>query len=322
MKIKDEKAIFLIYKKQQEALTAKETALLDAWLNQNTENAKKAEQLLAQFEDTESLVLPEFKNKARVWQKIQKQMVTSEKKKEKAFIASLSPAWTYALVFLCLLGLGYRFFLYPVQIIATQKGERTHHVLADGSSFDLNSQSRIQFSNSFGKKNRIVTLSGEAFFQVEKGAFPFIVKTGQGICTVTGTKFNVRAREQETILSVEEGQVKFQNKKSIDSTVVVEAHQISEVQFDKAPTSPRMADAQAIAAWREGVLVFKQAPVKEVIKELERFYDIVIKMDTTTVKKKTLTATMNQLTADQAVGSICQTLKLQYQKEGKTYHLH
>ena len=322
MKIKDEKAIFLIYKKQQELLTAKETAQLDAWLNQNAENAKKSEQLLAQLEDTESLVLPEFKNKARVWQGIQRQMVTSEKRKEKALIASFSPAWAYALVFLFFLGLGYRFFLYPVQTIATPKGGRSHYVLADGSSFDLNSQSRIQFPKSFGEKNRIVTLSGEAFFQVEKGTFPFIVKTEQGICTVTGTKFNVRAREQETVLSVEEGQVKFQNTKGIDSTVFVEAHQISEVRFDKAPTSPRIADAHTIAAWREGVLVFKQTPVKEVIEELERFYDIVIKMDTATLKKKTLTATMNQLTADQAVGSICQTLQLQYQKEGKTYHLH
>lgn len=73
-------------------------------------------------------------------------------------------------------------------------GQRINIVLADKSNVWLNSNTKFKYPSDFSKKNRMVFLDGEAYFDVSKDAKrPFIVKTSQGDVRVKGTDFNVEA---------------------------------------------------------------------------------------------------------------------------------
>ncbi|NLU95768.1 FecR domain-containing protein [Chitinophaga sp. Ak27] len=75
--------------------------------------------------------------------------------------------------------------------------------LADGSKVCLNHHSRLTYDDQqFGKKNREVTLTGEAFFEVAgHAAHPFIIHTSRMNITVLGTSFNVKAYTTDSIIS-------------------------------------------------------------------------------------------------------------------------
>ena len=80
----------------------------------------------------------------------------------------------------------------------TAAGQRAQTVLPDGSRVWLNASSKLVYHNSFWSSDRQIDLSGEAYFEVshDKHA-PFIVNSKQIKTCVLGTKFNVRAREEE-----------------------------------------------------------------------------------------------------------------------------
>ena len=77
--------------------------------------------------------------------------------------------------------------------------------LPDGSNVLLNKNSTISYGADF--TTRTVTLKGEAFFNVQKGNTPFIVKTNLGEVKVLGTKFNVDTSAETIDVEVEEGTV-------------------------------------------------------------------------------------------------------------------
>lgn len=78
------------------------------------------------------------------------------------------------------------------------KGSRTNLTLADGTSVWLNAGSVLKYDNNFNKKDRVVYLEGEAFFDVTKNAKkPFYVKTSDISMKVLGTSFNVKSYHEE-----------------------------------------------------------------------------------------------------------------------------
>ena len=82
--------------------------------------------------------------------------------------------------------------------VLTIAGQRAQTVLPDGSKVWLNASSRLVYHNSFWSSEREVDLSGEAYFEVTHDKYaPFIVNSKQIKTRVLGTKFNVRAREEE-----------------------------------------------------------------------------------------------------------------------------
>ena len=77
--------------------------------------------------------------------------------------------------------------------------------LPDGSVVNLNKNSTISFDSDFS--DRTVHLQGEALFEVVEGNGEFTVKTESGEVVVMGTIFNVKDRDDEMEVEVEEGEV-------------------------------------------------------------------------------------------------------------------
>ena len=76
--------------------------------------------------------------------------------------------------------------------LSIPRGETFKVVLSDGTEVLLNSDSRLSYPTVFKGKERVVSLEGEAYFNVTKNTeHPFIVKSGNVQVRVLGTEFNM-----------------------------------------------------------------------------------------------------------------------------------
>ncbi|MEJ0037791.1 MAG: FecR domain-containing protein [Gammaproteobacteria bacterium] len=160
----------------------------------------------------------------------------------------------------------------------TTLGELRSIVLDDGSTVQLNSQSRIRVR--FAEHERDVELlAGQALFQVSKDKTrPFIVSSGETRVRAVGTQFDVYRRKGGTTVTVLEGQVAITSNE-----VAEEAHGVGDVppsllsageQITVTPRvapSPTRANVATATAWTQRHLVFESATLADVAEEFNRY---------------------------------------------------
>ena len=155
---------------------------------------------------------------------------------------------------------------------STALGERRQVALPDGSVIDLNSRSRVQVR--YEQDLRHIELSeGEAMFSVEHDTRrPFVVASGSGKITVTGTRFDVRRDPAETRVVVEQGTVKVQGRDAADNEFVsLTAGNGTRVDAKGFVMAAYAVDPAELTAWRSGKLVFNNASLSEVAAEVSRY---------------------------------------------------
>lgn len=166
-------------------------------------------------------------------------------------------------------------------IISTPKGAQFAVKLPDGTQVWLNAASNLRYPVHFSGGERRVELIGEAYFDVAKHrSLPFKVVTerpdgSQFLVEVIGTQFNINAYEEEEIIkttlingrvrtslsdqknkiSLKPGQQLFLKNKEMDVIAVNTADEI---------------------AWKEGSFVFKDTNIHDVMRQLARWYDLVV----------------------------------------------
>jgi len=160
------------------------------------------------------------------------------------------------------------------QTISTPYGAKTKVVLEDGSSVWLNSGSTITYNINFNK-NRRVDLVGEAYFDVEKSSYPFIVSTDYGDVEVKGTSFNVKAFADDNSFesTLVEGVVVFRMKNSLEEYTLKEGEQIGKTENG---FTVKEVKTQFYTSWKEGKLMFDKEPFNNFLKKLERWYNVKI----------------------------------------------
>lgn len=149
--------------------------------------------------------------------------------------------------------------------------------LADGSKIWLNADSKLSYPEQFGPRSREVFLTGEAFFQVSSNpGKPFIVHLNKGTIRVIGTSFNVRAYDNEPVkTSVSTGKVafipKYADARRPDTFYITPDEKVTwhdnEARPEKAITS-----GEEDRAWTDGGLVFRDASLEDICRELERTF--------------------------------------------------
>ncbi len=175
----------------------------------------------------------------------------------------------------------------PVEV-AAPPGERARVTLPDGSSVELNSGTVLSYRRGFAAwplvpaERRAVRLHGEAFFEVEPGARPFVVETFNARVEALGTAFNVRARADtaaaETHVTLASGRVRVRAARAPERAVVLaEAGQTSRVAApDAPPTPPQVVAVDRALAWRHQGFAVSDWPLAAIFAELERRYDTAI----------------------------------------------
>ena len=171
------------------------------------------------------------------------------------------------------LGLGWTGWQYQQlnhqDTLSTALGERRQVELPDGSQLELNSATQVQVMFSAGQRH-VRLGAGEAMFIVAHDSDrPFVVSTAQGDVSVTGTRFDVRQDPGSTRVAVEQGSVKVQG--AAESLALLTAGQGSHIDAQGKVAAPYAIDANAVTAWRQGKLVFDNAPLSDVVAEVSRY---------------------------------------------------
>lgn len=161
-----------------------------------------------------------------------------------------------------------------MQTLSVPRGQNCQITLADGSKVWLNGGSTLRYPSHF-EENRQIELTGEALFDVAKnGNMPFVV-SAKGVCVkVIGTRFNVRGYAAEPLtVSLFRGAVSVYRENNEQQSVVLRPNEQLTVSGERM-TKHRM-DAD-VAAWKDGLLVFKSATMAQIITHLQTCYGVKI----------------------------------------------
>ena len=163
--------------------------------------------------------------------------------------------------------------------IENPKGRKSKVTLPDGSQIDLNYESSLRFPKTFEGGVRKVELIGEAFFDVvPNDTMPFIVQIGDLETEVLGTSFNIQyyEGESETNISLVTGKVRVNKKKNgsgSEARVLIPGEQLN-YHRNSQEIFVRAFDLDQVTAWKEGVIIFKDAGLEEFIDQLEKWYGV------------------------------------------------
>lgn len=228
---------------------------------------------------------------------ISKKIIASDKPVKQIPFTRTRVFYKYAATILlfCLIGLIAKEYVFQAekteevalsQVVKTNvKGRKSTIHLSDGSTIYLNAESTISYPQKFSDSLRVVELKGEAFFEVSHDdKKPFIVRTGEVDVSVLGTSFNVRAFEEmnETVVSLSTGKVKLENSRAKgdfnQSVVLLPGESINYDNSNHAFSQVSTYNPILEFGWKDGILAFENASVKEVVQTLERWYNVDIQL--------------------------------------------
>ncbi|RAJ80072.1 FecR protein [Chitinophaga dinghuensis] len=153
--------------------------------------------------------------------------------------------------------------------LSTPRGMQYQVILPDGSHVWLNAASSLRYPTAFTGNQRVVELSGEAYFDVApKASQAFLVKTRNSTVTVLGTAFNLMAYDDET---------------TVNTTLINGAVKVNEVVLKPGEqasvgnhTQVSRVDTSEVLAWKEGRFKFKNADIRKIMRQVARWYNVDI----------------------------------------------
>lgn len=185
-------------------------------------------------------------------------------------------------------------------------GEQIRIILQDGTNIQLNSDSRLKYPKKFGLFSRRVELYGEGYFNVAKeNGRPFSIDL-QGIeVIVTGTRFNVKAypTESNIWITLDEGGVLFKDMKNKEYTLVPGESAAYNRQSGECLIS-RPDNIDQISSWRSNSLNFYLTTLEEIIKVMERHYDINFIVKDSTLLKNRFTLSTGKVNASDVLNDL------------------
>ena len=147
--------------------------------------------------------------------------------------------------------------------------------LDDGTKVWVNAETKLKYPVAFVGDRREVVLEGEAFFDVAKNEKPFIVKTSFGDVRVLGTAFGISAyaSEPESYTTLVRGKVSVE-REGIKPVVILPGEQV--VTSKDGKMIKQQVDVEEFVGWKDGIYVFKEKSLGEIMKTLERWYNISV----------------------------------------------
>ena len=213
--------------------------------------------------------------KTELWGRIHESIQSGTQQRPKKH---LKPLWTWGLAAAATLAL----FVWISNLTASEKlmakaGEKKEVVLPEASAVTLNAESSISYHDKSFNQDRVLYLEGEAFFKVQKGS-TFTVHTDYGTVTVLGTSFNVIARDGRFEVSCYTGKVKVESS-SKEQQIITAGESATRNKSEKKLNRSTFEVIAATPEWLEGKFSYESQPLSDVIDELERQYDINVKLE-------------------------------------------
>ena len=197
------------------------------------------------------------------------------------------------------------------QTIEVPSGVRTNLSLPDGSHVWLNSGSVFKYPTSFNGRLREVELTGEAYFDIARDPdHPFIVRTGLVDIEVRGTKFNVinylDDPQIEVILESGEVRLFYESNNKENSILLSEPGEKGVYDKSLRTTTVKRVDIDKYTLWKNGILIFRDDPMNEVVRKLSHKFNADIKLQSPAINEYVYTATF----IDESLIQILELLKM------------
>ncbi|SEW32523.1 FecR family protein [Chitinophaga arvensicola] len=180
--------------------------------------------------------------------------------------------------------------------------------LPDGSSLLLNVASTASFYVPFPPNERVVQVSGEAYFDVARNAQqPFIVKSKDQVIKVLGTAFNINSYNDEATIktTLVEGKLQVSQVKSNASRLLSAGQQLTLNTAGDFQLNTD-ADTDEATAWKQNIFQFKQTELHIIMRQLSRWYNVDI-VYTGTMKERFFTATFSR---DKSLTAVLKIMEL------------
>lgn len=197
-----------------------------------------------------------------------------------------------------------------MQEVIACPGSRVHFTLPDHSEVWLNSGSKLKFSlNMASLDQRNVTLTGQGYFKVAHDKkHPFIVETEKMKIQALGTSFDVSSYCNDSQVSsiLEEGSIALINLQNEEFARLTPGQQAV---LDKSSNqfSIKNVDTALSTSWRDGKLIFRNSPLVEVTKQMERWFNCKINVDPKLLNSNILyTATIQ----DETLGEVLKMIEI------------
>lgn len=284
-----------------------EEAQVRQWMEQHPQEAAK---LKAAWEKQMGIVV----NTRLAWQQVQRRI--NQTHRIRTLRRQLLP-WVAAAVLVFGIGVVWWNMVQTQQIWQISQ-TNTHQLdsltLADGSKVWLRHTSQLRYPKVFGNSQRVVHLTGEAYFEIVKDTTkPFIIYTGSTATKVLGTSFNLRARPEESKVevSVNSGKVAFFEVAQPSKQLLLTKGK--QGRFEMGKLSKIMAYSPNLMSWKTGVLSFKKAKLRLVARILEKHYGKPVRLINSKLGDCMLTAHLEKLPLRETIEVIALTLNLQYQ---------
>ncbi len=345
-----EELIYLIIKRLTNSIDSEEAVQLQNWIERSPDNRRI-------FDEVSDIWLASASNSEKDFnpfdalEKVKLRL--SEKAKNKEKKTFLIPLLKIAAFALFLLGIGALSYYAGVSkdkptsdftFIEAPMGSRTKVSLPDGSKVWLNGGSNLKFSNTFNKSDRIVTITGEGYFDVTHNKhLPFVVNTREIRIKVLGTAFNIKAYPDDGLVetTLERGSLAIEKLtvegKSIPQTVLEPNQRATFIKnegkvhlsdVDKKATEniqketiqpvkeqlliSKKIDTQIFTSWKDDKLVFRNEPFESLTIKLERWYGVKIEIENEEIKKYHFNGTFEKETIHDVLNIIHFALPIKY----------
>ncbi len=266
-----------------------EVLQLNNWLAESGDNQKKYEDSLKTWNAAEAWLEPDNirHDKLKIITTVNQDLIIQSRNSKRRSFVYLAAA---ILAFPIAIAISALFFT-PLSVrnsqavceVSAPAGHISKCILPDGTEVWVNSGSKITYhSSGFAGKKREVQLDGEAYFEVaKKRKKPFYVRAGLADVKVTGTSFNVKAfsdsKTFETVLS--EGSIELEFKgEYANQHLRIKPGERAVFNAGQEKLLVQNVDARIYSAWRNGQIIFTDATLNDLIKELERVYDVKFKL--------------------------------------------
>ena len=318
-----------------QGLESEKLSELENWLKASPENQKHFQQMREIWFSTISANEEERYNKEEAYSRFLNRtcQIPQEEKTVKKLSLHKFFYGAAAVALLCLISFAsYRTGTEQVKkqfaemVVEAPLGSKTRLSLPDGTLVWLNAGSTITYSQGFGVEERKLKLSGEGYFEVTRNKqLPFEITTKELQLRVLGTKFNFRnyPEDEEVSVSLLEGKVSLRNYLKNDALCYLEPDQKAILNKKNGKLMVSASEARYTAEWTNGFLFFDEELLPDIIKELERSYNVKIYIEDESLK--TFRFYGNFVRKEQTIQEILEMLastgKLEYKIEGKTVRL-
>tara|TARA_R110000868_G_scaffold168193_1_gene402819 strand:- start:14087 stop:15250 length:1164 start_codon:yes stop_codon:yes gene_type:complete len=194
-------------------------------------------------------------------------------------------------------------------------GKRFQVILSDGTNVHLNAGTSLKYPTRFSKgQNREVFLKGEAFFNVTKDAkHPFTVHSEALNVKVLGTQFNISSypEDTETDVVLVEGSVNLFTEHDLHNSLLLSPGYKGSYDKKETSLSKSAVVTNIYTSWVDGELVFRNITFDNILKKMERHYNVEIKNRNSELSNEKFNASFR----NEPIEKILDYFKITYQIE-------